>query len=561
MKNKMTLVDSKLKMAPTGVVVESISSRRYASQRVYQGEKLKFEAKLKTSFGSELVYVLSNVSGSPAKYLAVDKKTVGEDTLYFFEVPTFSEGNYLVELRFEKAGQVYLDPAGIFKVFVDPQGVSDLRLYTLIPQVTGTIQDWIKALPGIAELGFNAIHLLPVTQMDVSGSPYSAKSHFELDQDLATPGSDVWEDWQTWLKKLQEYRIRLCIDLVFNHVGVESDIVKHQPAWLQRDPTSLDGFKRAGAADGDHWTVWGDLILIDYAHPDPKLRHEIFEHMSAYAKFWGAFAAQTGGMIRLDNLHSGQEDFMEHVLLELGKTYPGLVIFSELFASEQEVARLSWKYGLHLCLSTPWTAPYAYQLRGLIHFLHDPSHVRHLFPLASHDSGAPAQEYGGIEATLARYALVSLLSTGQTGLVQGNEYGYPVKLPFIGRPGKMTFSEHPGLREGIKKINGIHQRYAVFREVGNLRFVDGDHGALVAAYRWTSILGEPSFLVVINLDPKGNHAFTLQSSALSGTMEATQGTLHRQALDLITGNTIDLSSGSVPIQVGPGGFYVFELKV
>jgi hypothetical protein len=549
-----------LKIAPHGVILKSIYPERMASERKFAGQMIKFSVEIASSFAPDEVFVRSNLSGDWKNTPAISHEDSLEKKVYYFELVGAASGRFLMELRLKKADQIYLDPAGLFKISIDPKNASEVRLYTLIPQATGAIQDWIHKLPSIASMGFNAVHLLPVTQMDISHSPYSAHDLFALDQDLVSPEHEVWNDWKLWIDALKKYKMGLCIDLVLNHVGVASELVSKKPEWFQKDRHQTDGVKRAGAADGDHWTVWSDLVLLDYAHPDPKVQKEIFDYMGAYAVFWAGFAAETGGMIRLDNLHSGNEQFMEWVLGELRKRFPDLVIFSELFTSEVETARLSWKYGLHLCLSTPWTAPYAYQLRGLIHFLHDKSHVRHVFPLASHDSGAPAQEYGGVAATLARYALVALCSTGQTGIVQGNEHGYPEKIPFIGRPGKIKFEKRQDLEDGFAKINELHREHSAFRQAGNLRFVDGDHGALVAAYRWSHVANDAHFLIVVNLDPQSFHSVMLQRHELVGNSENSSPALHTKAVDVLTGKAVDLSSGSALLEVPPGGYFVYQLK-
>src|SRR6202044_1573545 len=53
-------------------------------------------------------------------------------------------------------------------ILIDPPQVDALRIYTLIPAVSGTIADWKSDLMRIAQMGFNAIHILPVTAMDAS---------------------------------------------------------------------------------------------------------------------------------------------------------------------------------------------------------------------------------------------------------------------------------------------------------------------------------------------------------------------------------------------------------
>ncbi|HEX8914577.1 MAG TPA: hypothetical protein VF796_19665, partial [Humisphaera sp.] len=48
-------------------------------------------------------------------------------------------------------------------VLVDPPQVDHLRLYTLVPGASGSMAEWAAALPKIRAMGFNAVHLLPLT--------------------------------------------------------------------------------------------------------------------------------------------------------------------------------------------------------------------------------------------------------------------------------------------------------------------------------------------------------------------------------------------------------------
>ncbi|WP_223275937.1 hypothetical protein [Algoriphagus aquimarinus] len=60
---------------------------------------------------------------------------------------------------------------------MDPPQVDALTLYTFILTVSGTIDDLKADLKRIKAMGFTAIHLLPITVMDTSVSPYSVILH------------------------------------------------------------------------------------------------------------------------------------------------------------------------------------------------------------------------------------------------------------------------------------------------------------------------------------------------------------------------------------------------
>jgi len=89
-------------------------------------------------------------------------------------------------------------------------------------------------------MGFNAVHLLPITTLDTSESPYAAMDLFDIDHSYLVKGSR-----QGGLSQLEEYiaeartlNIRLCFDLVLNHVGVHSAMARRAPDWDHAGPES-----------------------------------------------------------------------------------------------------------------------------------------------------------------------------------------------------------------------------------------------------------------------------------------------------------------------------------
>jgi glycosidase len=90
---------------------------------------------------------------------------------------------------------------------VDPPQVDHLRMYTLIPpppppSVSGTIADWTEELHKIKAMGFNAVHFLPLTTLDTSLSPYSARDLFDVDPGYLAHGTG--RDGRAQLEELIE---------------------------------------------------------------------------------------------------------------------------------------------------------------------------------------------------------------------------------------------------------------------------------------------------------------------------------------------------------------------
>jgi starch synthase (maltosyl-transferring) len=402
-------------------------------------------------------------------------------------------------------------------ILVDPPQVDDLRLYTLIPTVSGTVADWTADLSRIRDMGFNAIHLLPITTLDTSESPYSARDLFAIDPSYLAPGKA-----QEGLAQLEEFietakalGMRLCFDLVLNHVGVDSTLARRAPDWIVPDQNEPDGLRRAHYWYDGGWQNWTDLVLINYEHPSDAVRAEIWEYMTAYALFWAKYADYTGGLVRFDNLHGSDPEFIQGLTRVLHAEYPEVGILAEYFTDEGTLRHAGQAWGLNLILATPWNYKFVPQLREYLVYLHSVSeHIRHFLPITSHDSGTPAQEFGGVESTIPRYVAAALLGTGATGIVQGVEFGAREKIDFIGRKPKMSTPDEAMFGGFLRKVNAVFSAYSAFRRSGNCVFVDGGHEAILAAYRPDTGPDALGFLVVCNFDVNGSQQFAIDTGSL-----------------------------------------------
>lgn len=419
-------------------------------------------------------------------------------------------------------------------VLIDPSQVDALRLYTLIPSVSGTVADWKSDLKRIGGMGFNAVHLLPITTLDASESPYAASDLFDIDPRYRIEGSQ-----QDGLSQLEEFvaaakalNIRLCFDVVLNHIGLHSTMVKRAPDWIVPDQNQPDGLQRARYWSNQGWRTWDDLVLINYEHPSQAVRSEIWAYMTDYALFWAKYANDTGGFVRFDNLHSSDPDFVQTLTTALHREYPEVGILAEYFTDESTLLRTGPKWGLNLHLATPWNFKFVPELREYLNYMHRVSaHVRYFMPITSHDSGSPAQEFGSADSTIPRYVAAALLGTGATGIPQGVEFGEKERINFIGRQPKMAYPAEPRFAKLIQRVNEILGEFPAFRCGENCQFVDNDHSAVIAAFRRDTGPRTFGFLIVCNFDTRSPQRFAINLAPLIGTVE------HSPYCELLSGQT------------------------
>jgi starch synthase (maltosyl-transferring) len=539
------LPESGLKIGKESQVQMMVKGGRHGRLRVREGEFLQVELQFKEKPTAPGARLYSNLSAS-GEFTEVD---LAADEQGHFKIlcPTERAGSYFFTLQYTMDGQQWYWVRGeLWQLLVFPRPLQALRLYTLIPNASGPMHQWKSVLQRAAELGFTMVHILPVTKQGYSQSPYAAADLFSMEADLLSPGSDPssMKDFEALVEEAKRLRLGLCLDLVLNHVAIDSELAKRCPHWIYPDTIEKDGLRRNGFYSHDGFHKWNDLALINYQHPDPRTRHAIWEYMESYALFWGCYAAATGGMIRLDNLHSTDPAFAMHVTHRLRREYPKLGILAELFTHPEATQKVLQHYAVDLLLATTWEHHFSEELRRYFRYIHETVPMIPWFtPINSHDSGVPAEEFANVQATRPRYILCALLGIGATGMTQGVEVGIEEKINFIGKnPTPPSATTQHDFWPMIQRTHELLDGFSVFQQQGNVEFLDHGHVAIIAALRISKQAGEAHALVIANLDihqqqsihldlqPIGlgqysltdafsNHSWTLEGHGLDCTLE------------------------------------------
>lgn len=443
-----------------------------------------------------------------------------DDKHYYYDMmaPEPRKGYIRILIETEKENEYYSDVFFPTVVESQPEGLDLIRMYSMIPLACGKLSDWVSHFREIKRLGFDCVHLLPITQMGKSQSPYSAADLYSIDSMYAEHQSE----FEAFVEKAKLLKMRLCFDLVLNHISPDSKIAQQNPDWIQPDTTESDGFKRAGCWHNASWIRWDDLVLINYDHPDPITKKAIWDAMKNYAMMWASYAAATNGMIRLDNLHSSNETFISYLRVELKQAFPNLIIFAEFFADEDTLLKKSRDWDLNLLLGQPWHHDFVPQLRRYFLQIHKQGHqLHHVMPITTHDTPAIKQMYSDNCYTIPRYAASSFLSCGKTGITMGVEVGVEEKMKFIGTPYSYDFHQEHEFKKDIQKINEILEKEPALREVGNIKFIDHEDDGLLVAFRENYGEVGSDLLIFISMDKHTFRKFRLDLSSCEAVARKT----------------------------------------
>ncbi|MBF0297994.1 MAG: hypothetical protein HQK51_04700 [Oligoflexia bacterium] len=525
--------------------------------RVYKGNILVLTVVAEEMINDLQVLLHTDLNGK-WEDLSFTETKKGE---FSIKVPLNNSGLYRFKVKYSFNGGStwYWDNVPYTSFYVDPPSMKDIKMYTFIPTISGPIKDWIKLLHHIKNLGFNSVHLLPITELDTSESPYSAHDLFNIDYSYKNPNDtrDLFDQFEEFVEEAKKLEIKLCIDLVLNHIGITSRVARFCSDWIATDSNEKDTHKRAGCWDGLKWVRWEDLALIKFDHADKRIRHEIWYYMKKYALFWANYANYTGGMVRLDNLHSTNIPFFHYLMEALRREYPDLIVFGELFTDPITTEKMVFENGLNLLLATPWFSGYAHQMRDFIKFIHNNyNKIRYMFPINSHDSGSPSQEYGHVEATIPRYVICALMGTGYTGMSQGVEYGLQKKINFIGRQKKIEISTNTwgvDFCSIFKKIHQIFDQNEMFKLGGNIKFIDDNHPAILAVYRFDHHNTNKGFIILSNLDTTSEHQIEIDFKT------HLPFALNTELLEKFSDRKILITDSIIKINLAACGTLIFEI--
>jgi hypothetical protein len=541
-----------------GIVQRSFKHGPADFARLYSDETLALTVTLSSpQAANPLVTLHTDIGSSEAGEWREIPFDSADQESFTLRLPVPSCGLYRFRVKYSLNGgeKWYWDRVPHSYVLVDPPSLRTVRLYTLIPSASGTITDWTALLPGLKAMGFDTLHLLPITPMGASQSPYSARSLFGVDdryRDPHKPGTGL-DQLEAFVLECRRISIRLCFDLVLNHIASDSDMVNACPDWIVPDDAEPDGFKRAGCWHLQTWIRWEDLVSINYDHPIAHVNRGIWDYMKQYALFWSRYAAYTGGMVRFDNLHSSRGPFIAELSAAIRQQHPDLAILGEYFTDELTLEKTVPEWGINLLLANSWEHPFGPALRHYLQYLHTVSgRLRHLCSVTTHDTGVPAQLFGAGRSIVPRYAICALFTTGQTGLTQGVEAGVTERVPFIGPPHTLDLSAGPDFRPAIAAINGLLEEYPVLREAGNLTFVDSGHAAILAACRKPLRGGASSFLLLANLDIHEVQTLDINLAAQGIPLPCVLE-------DALSGESVTVQGGDLHVAMPPCGIKAFKI--
>jgi hypothetical protein len=278
------------------------------------------------------------------------------------------------------------------------------------------------------------------TDADVAGSPYSIADYSVPN----TLGGD--EELKKFRAKLNARDIKLVLDFVPNHLGLDHAWVSAQPDLFVQSPKQVEGTFEVKTATGPRWIAhgkdpyfapWTDVAQLDYRRPATRnAMRKLLLSVAAkcdgvrcdmamlllnevFAKTWAHLPA-AGPKLALE--------FWPEAIRETKQAQPGFIFMAEVYwGLEGKLQSLGFDFTYDKALYDDliWRHAAAAQRKLLTH---PEDYVnRSIHFLENHDEPRVAEKLSPVENRVAALAILSL--PGMRFLHEGELTGARIKVP------------------------------------------------------------------------------------------------------------------------------------
>jgi starch synthase (maltosyl-transferring) len=297
-----------------------------------------------------------------------------------------------------------------------------------------------------------------------SGSLYAVKDHYAIDARLLDGAAPPLEQLRGLLAVAEGLGLRVMMDLIVNHVAIDSPLIQGHPDWFLRD--RLGQVVHPGAKDGEGRVVWGDLAQVDNARSPDR------EALWAYWRDLALHYARLGIRgYRCDAAYQVPGGLWRYLIEAVKAEYPEAVFCAETLGCtpQQTLATASAGFDFIFNSSKWWdfAEPWCLEQYALL----APAVPSISFP-ESHDTPRLAEELGGDRAAvLQRYAFAATFSSGVMMPI-GFEYGFRRRLHVVKTTPADWESPAWDLSGAITATNRMKAAHRPLREEGPIELVD-----------------------------------------------------------------------------------------
>jgi starch synthase (maltosyl-transferring) len=404
-----------------------------------------------------------------------------------------------------------------YRVVVDRPSALFAAWYEMFPrsQVSeqgehGTFRDAARALPRIANLGFDVVYLPPIHPVGTSfrkgrnntlvaqpgdpGSPWAIGSE-DGGHTAVAPELGTIADFDRFVRTAEGLGLDIALDYALQ-CSPDHPWVKEHPEWFVHRPDGTIMYAENPPKK------YQDIYPINFWCDD---REDLWHACKEIVEFWIAHGVKT---FRVDNPHTKPLAFWEWMIASVKDKHPETIFLAEAFTRPKKMWGLA-KLGFTQSYTHFTWKNTSYELRELFTQLHGPElapYFRGNLFVNTPDILHAYLQKGGRPAFRVRLLLAATLSP-----LYGIYSGYEICENEPREPGSEEYLESekyqikmrdwdvPGnINDDIRLINRIRRENAALQTQGNCVFHQSDNENLLFFSR--TVWGN-DLLIVVNLDP------------------------------------------------------------
>ncbi|WP_375418627.1 alpha-amylase family glycosyl hydrolase [uncultured Hymenobacter sp.] len=382
------------------------------------------------------------------------------------------------------------DPAQYGRPFTSvPQG-QNVTIYQVNMRgfsKEGTFRAVMARLDSIKALGVNVVYLMPIFpigKLKAVDSPFAVQNYTAVNPEFGTLA-----DLRALVDGAHARGLAVMLDWVGNHTSWDHAWITEHPDWYVRD---AQGNMRNPIPE------WKDIVQLDFSKP------ELRQAMTSALRYW-VLAANIDGY-RFNYADGPTPEFFA----EAFKSLNAIPKHKLLLLAEGDKKKYYLQGGFQLCYDFGFANVMKHDIfaQGKSVKLIDsvntanyrgaPPTARMLRYVTNHDlnawEGTPQELFGGGPGALAAFVVAAYMKAVPM-IYNGQEVGFPERIPFMGTRKAIDWSLNPALTTEYKRLIRLRNASNALRN-GELTSYSSDD---VCAFTKTAGKEQVLVLVLVNL--------------------------------------------------------------
>ncbi|GAB2476199.1 alpha-amylase [Hymenobacter qilianensis] len=382
---------------------------------------------------------------------------------------------------------VTADPAQYGTPFTEVPDAANATVYQVNMRAfsaQGNFKGVLARLDSIKALGINVVYLMPiypVGKVKAFDSPYAIQDYLAVNPELGTLA-----DLRALVDGAHARRMAVVLDWVANHTAWDHPWITAHKDWYQQDAAGNIKNPPLG---------WTDVAQLNFANA--SMRAAMIQAM----RYW-VFQANIDGY-RIDYADGPTYEFLTEAVSNLNSisTHKLLLIAEGSDKTYYFQAGFPLRYGFDFLATMKDIFAKRASVKLLdklneVNYANAPAGARMLRYISNHDinssDGTPQELFNGQQGAMAAFVVVAYMR-GTPMIYNGQEVGFPARLPFMGARRTIDWSLNPAVTKEYKSILRFRNSSDAVRN-GALTSYSSDD---VCAF--TKTVGNEKVLVLVNL--------------------------------------------------------------